>query len=152
MSSKVLGYWVNFLHPPPPHKKETGVALVWFSKEKCNSSYVSKSSNQKIVCVSMAFVSHLLSSASVRASSPPTPSNGCLFEPWAHFQRLECSFRHKHMQSGEMPPFSASHKIWSALFPIQIPSIFMYSNYTISSFCLQHHTSYFPLSRTSCHL
>lgn len=49
---------------------------------------------------------------------------------------------------------SSQHHVRYGLlcFYIQIPSILMYSNYTISSFCLQHHTSYFPPSSTSCHL
>ena len=68
--------------------------------------------------MSVVFDSHPLSSALVRAPSPPTPSNEVFiwtFWPMCHFQRLERSFRHMHMQSGVMPPFSASRKIWSAL-------------------------------------
>lgn len=77
----------------------------------------------------------------------------CLLGLLAHVSFSETGTLRYSTYKVEWCILSQPHVSYGLLwFHIQIPSILMYNNYTISGFFLQHHTSQFPLSHTSCHL
>lgn len=151
MFSEVLGDWIAFLLP----KKGIGLTLVWFWKEKAVPHFWIKVQTKRWFRW-VWFLIHIYCHLPWWEPPPlPLPVMRCLFGlfgPSAIFREWNAlSDTHACWVEWCLP--SQHHVRYGLLcFHIQIPSILMYSNYTISSFCLQHHTSYFPPSSTFCHL
>lgn len=151
MFSKVLGTELLF----STQKKE--LAWLWFSSEKRNAIlhfWIKVQTKRWFIWV--WFLIHIYCHLPWwEPPSLPLPVMRCLFGlfgPSAIFRDWDAlSDTHTCWVEWCLP---SQHHVRHGLlcFHIQIPSILMYSNYTISSFCLQHHTSYFPPSSTSCHL